>query len=346
VTTRVLVIGAGAVGQVFGYHLQRAGAAVTFFVRDKHKERVQRGFDLYALSMLRGRRARVEPVHFERFEVITSLADIAAGRFEQVYLALPSNAVRDPWMKELAAALGSSDPNAATIISIQPMADDREAILAAGVPEARLVSGLISFLAYAAPLEGETRFAASGLAYWLPPLTAAPFSGPDARTRAVVRLLNQGGLHARRHPDVPRTVGFPTAIGMAYITALEAAGWSLRAFRTGPELSLGARAAREASAIVARTTGKAFLSTQLTAALAFYPALIRLVLWFAERIVPLPLEAYVRAHFTKVREQTRLILSSLITAGHTANLPVHELEVLTEETAKSLERTAHQETSM
>ena len=46
-TTRVLVVGAGAVGQVYGRHARQGGADVTFFVREKYRDTVSRGFDIY-----------------------------------------------------------------------------------------------------------------------------------------------------------------------------------------------------------------------------------------------------------------------------------------------------------
>ena len=40
---RVLLVGAGAVGQVYGYHLQKGGAQVAFFVRPKHRAEAEGG---------------------------------------------------------------------------------------------------------------------------------------------------------------------------------------------------------------------------------------------------------------------------------------------------------------
>lgn len=117
-------------------------------------------------------------------------------------------------------------------------------------------------------------------------------------------------------------------IGMAYLTALEAVDWSLRALRASSELALAARAGREAIAIVARTWGPPAPIARLGMALAVRPVLVTLALWFAERVMPLPLEAYLRTHFTKVGEQTRLIVSSVIADGRAASLPVRELEAL------------------
>jgi ketopantoate reductase len=321
---RILVVGAGAVGQVFGHHLARGGAALTFFVREKYRAEVARGFEMYRLPAFGGRERAIAPVRFEGFDVISSLAEISARSFDQVYVTLPSDAVRSPWMRELANAL----PRDATVVSLQPTREDRAAILEAGVPEDRLVSGMIAFVAYAAPLEGETRFAKPGMAYWFPPLGASPFSGPKGRARAVVELLRRGGLPARTHPDVPRAVGFPTAIGMSYLTALEAAGWSLGALARGPLLALGARAGREASEIVRHGSGAPDLGTRVAAGLSRRAPLVRMGLWIAERMAPFPVEEYLRVHFTKVGAQTRLIVASLIEQGREAALPVDALGAL------------------
>ena len=80
---RVLVVGAGAVGQVYARHAQQGGAEVTFFVRDKYRNEVARGLDLYPLN--RGQRHRTEPVRFEGFEVVSRTDEVAAQRFDQVY---------------------------------------------------------------------------------------------------------------------------------------------------------------------------------------------------------------------------------------------------------------------
>jgi 2-dehydropantoate 2-reductase len=90
----VLVIGAGAVGQVFGDHLSRAGASITLFVREKYREDVARGFDMYRLTTLGGGTRRIEVDRFDAFDVVSSTSEIAARRFDQVYVTLPSDAVR------------------------------------------------------------------------------------------------------------------------------------------------------------------------------------------------------------------------------------------------------------
>src|SRR5512140_3185515 len=79
---RVLVVGAGAVGQVYARHAQQGGADVTFFVPEKCRDQIARGLDLSPLN--RGRRRRPEPVRFEAFSVMSRTSEVAASRFDQV----------------------------------------------------------------------------------------------------------------------------------------------------------------------------------------------------------------------------------------------------------------------
>ncbi len=48
---RVLVVGAGAVGQVYGLYLRRGGARVSFLVKPAHAAWCQRGFALHRLRL-------------------------------------------------------------------------------------------------------------------------------------------------------------------------------------------------------------------------------------------------------------------------------------------------------
>ena len=47
----VLIVGAGAVGQVYGYHLAKGGADVSFYIREQYAAELDRGFELYQLSL-------------------------------------------------------------------------------------------------------------------------------------------------------------------------------------------------------------------------------------------------------------------------------------------------------
>jgi 2-dehydropantoate 2-reductase len=240
-----------------------------------------------------------------------------------VYLTVSSTALRGPWLPGLARAAGD-----ATVISLQPGIEDRTHVLRF-VPEDRLVSGLISLISYAAPLPGETRFREPGMAYWFPPLSPSPFSGPAARVDAVVAALRAGGMPAKRHPDVPGLAGFPSAIMMPYLVALEAGGWSFD--RLGENAPTAARAAREAIAVVAARPEAGRRPPFI--GLAARPLVVRAGLWLGRRILPLDLETYLREHFTKVGDQTRLMMSQYIDHARSRGLPSAALESLSQSVA-------------
>ena len=65
-TLRVCIVGAGAVGQVYGLHLQRGGAEVSFLVRDKYAEETAAGMVLHPL------RDKGSHGHGGRFVEVTS----------------------------------------------------------------------------------------------------------------------------------------------------------------------------------------------------------------------------------------------------------------------------------
>lgn len=315
----VLVVGAGAVGQVYGRHLQAGGAKLTFFVRDAYRATVEQGLAFYPLNGPR----RDEPVRFTAFSVVTRPDEVAARRFDQVYLAVSSPALAGAWLPALIAAAGD-----ATVVALQPGADDRARLLAAGVAEDRLVSGMITLISYAAPLPGEARFARPGTAYWFPPLAPSPLSGP--RAAEVVAALRAGKLPARRHRDAPGAAAFPSAIMMPYLVALELAGWSLAALWRSDAGRRGGLAAAEALGAVAASLGR---RPPLAMRLAARPRVLRLALWLARAIVPLPLEIYLREHFTKVHAQTLEMVAGYLAEGRRAGVPVGTLEALLAEVA-------------
>ncbi len=309
---RVLVVGAGAVGQVFARHLVAGGADVTFLIKPKYADECRRGFVLYPL----GRRARA-PVSIA-CPAIASAAEATNVHWDQIYLTVSSTALRGDWLGELAGATGD-----ATIVMLQPSLDDH-AYIAEHVAPARIVDGTINFLSYHAPLPGETRFAEPGMAYWLFP-GRAPFSGEDARVGAVVAALRAGRLPAKRVPDVHTSNAFPSALLSMFVAALEASDWSFRGMRTGGNARLGARAAAQAIRVVGRALDQ---RVPFAMRIAARPFALRMVLRIAPRIAPLDLEAYMKVHFTKVSDQMREGLRTYVARGRTTGLDVTAIEQL------------------
>lgn len=291
---RCLLVGAGAVGQVYARHLQLGGAEVAFLVRPKYAAEARAGFDMYPLDR---KDARREPVRLEGFSALTAADEVARARWDAVLLCVASTALREgTWLADLARAAGD-----ATIVMLQPGIEDRDCVLEC-VPAERLLSGMIGMVSYHAPLPGES-VPRPGIAYWLPPLAETPLSGPRERAEPVVEALVRGGIRSRLHPNVPAALAFGGAVLDMHIAALECTGWSFRELRRDPTaLALASRAAREAIAIASRRLGvRAPLAPRLVR-----PCLMRIATRLAPRLAPLDLETYFRVHFTKVGAQRRL----------------------------------------
>src|SRR5262245_47095522 len=129
---KALVVGAGAVGQVFGRHLQLGGADVTFLVRDKYAAACRDGFLMYPLN--RRARDRATPVRFDGAGVVTE----PDGQWDQVWITVSSTALRAGGLVDgLASRTG-----AATIVTLQPGYEDGAYVRRFVDPE-RVVYGII-----------------------------------------------------------------------------------------------------------------------------------------------------------------------------------------------------------
>lgn len=303
---RVLIVGAGALGQVYGRHLSLAGDDVTFLVKPKYAEAAAAGFSMVQLSA-GGRRT---PVRFEGFGVIT---EIGEARFDEIWLAVSSDALAGTWLDDLLASMGD-----ATLVVLQPGIDQRERILGQS-PSDRVVFGVPSIVSYHAPLGDEPD---AGTAYLLPPLAKTALSGPGAG--AIVRRLRRGGMPATRVRDAVWAGVVPTALLITHVAALELAGWSFAAMARGELLALAARAAREAIVVAAR-----HLDRRPPLVRHFVrAALVRIAGWLGRRFAPFDLEAYLRVHFQKTGPQTRLLLERTIAHGLEHGAPVEALDRL------------------
>lgn len=311
---RVLLVGAGAVGQVFGRYLQAAGREVSFFVKEKHAEEARRGFTLYPLGAFK---KHPPPERFTGFGVLVSVEEVARQTWSEVWLCVSSTALREgTWLEELARATGD-----ATWVALQPGPEDRELLLR-WVPAERLVTGMIPFISFQAPLKPGEPPAEPGVAYWIPPLTRGPFSGPPERLQEVLRTLRAGGYPAQAQPDTARSAAIPNAVLIVFVDALEKAGWSFERFLQPDSLERTSQAAREAVQVAARRVGVKDSSVLPL----LRPALFRTLLPLAAHMAPFDLEAYLKFHFTKVRAQTVLTLRTYAELGRKAGLPVQHLE--------------------
>lgn len=289
---KALVVGAGAVGQVYGLHLQRGGATVGVFVKDKHLAAAQAGFTLHPV-----RRAGTN------FAPDSVLCDAQAvgehGPWDQVWLCMSSPALRAwPAVGEVLSAAGPD----ATVICLQPGIEDMDFVADKLGGDERLVQGLITMISWHAPLPGQ-QVDPPGVAFWLPPGAAPPFAGAPARAKAVAESLAAGGYAARARKDIRGQSAFGSATLLPLMAGLELAGWTFSGLRAGRWLTVACRAGRQAHPIAAARLGRR--GGGLLLRLLLQPWVLGLVSRIAPIVTPFPLEIYLREHFTKVGDQTR-----------------------------------------
>lgn len=293
---RVLIVGAGAVGLVYGQGLARAGHSVTFFIKEKYRADLAAGVTVV-------RQYRLLPdkvVLFADYELLTDWQEVAQQQFDQVWLAIPSTAVRQLPCAAIKSAIGD-----ATLVMLQPAAPDYRLLLQHW-PAAQIVKGMINLISYYHPMPGQTALAAARplcVAWYLPPafmpmpLSAAEKAGE--RLAATQALLRAGGFPAKQVADAVATARLPNALLMTFLCALQASDWSFARLRhNAARLALLTRAQKDLLATLEPGAG-----WQVPA-----PWLYRVGLGVASWVLPFSLETYLQEHFTKVGAQTDLYL--------------------------------------
>ena len=285
----ILIVGAGAVGQAYAFHLAQSGAAVTFLVKDKYLRTMEHGLDIHVLAgPQRGRH------HLTHLRITSELDEAMEGAWDQVWLCVSSPALHGDWLNTLCSKLGD-----ATLVMLQPGMHDYERVTRL-VPESQVVRGMITLVSYKAPLEGDTGEPA--MTWWFPPFSPTPFAGESTRVNEVVSPLKAGGLPAKHVRELDTQLRVGSALLMPLIAALEDAEWSLDQVSQPERLKLAAKAARQCLDI--SIPGR----LNLVKALLTRPWLLHLALSIAPRLTPFNLEAMLRFHFTKVGLQTRVML--------------------------------------
>lgn len=309
---KVLVIGAGAVGQVYGYHMTRGGAEVSVLVKPKYRDEALGGWSLkqHRLFGMSQKSYRWVP-----HQVFTSLRE-AKGIWHQVWLAVPSPALSEPWIQDLQHCVGD-----ATVVLLTPGINDFQ-ILSEHYPANKIVSGMISMVSYAAPLPGQNLEKCT--AYFFPPFSPSPFQGPPERATSAAEFLQRGGCPASVVKDARIQGALASSIMMPMIVGLEQEGWELKRFLNSATFELSLEAATQALAIVKREF--ALQSTKIERLLN--PKLLKFGLSMAPVFAPFPLEPYLQVHFTKVRSQTDQMMQRYIMLSERHDLPAAKITSL------------------
>ncbi len=320
---KVLIVGAGQVGVVYAHHLKAGGADVSFLIKERHVATARRGFHLYRLRLGR----KPQHSHLTGIPVLTGNQEVvAAGPFEVILLAVPSPAFREgTWLQDLVTAC----PHA-LIAPLQLTTGDKE-WLEELLGKERFCQGFISLISFAAPL-GPLKVPAPGTAYFIPPLAPAPFTGPASARQRLQELaahFTKGGMHSTVVDNIDGGARLPDAALFALVSALELVGWRIDALKGTDAFNLGLAAAREREAVFeARGAGAPPAALKLLT-----PMTSRMILCAAAKVMPLPLEDFIRVHFIKVNQQFQEERRRIMAQGAARGVPTPRMKELHERLA-------------
>lgn len=305
----VLIVGAGAVGLVYGHNLVSAGHQVTFLVKEKYQQALeedkQKGIVLYHLNKDKHLQ---QPLYFTNFSTITQWGD--AEGFDLIALTISSTALRQLPLPTIKEKIDNSNKNV-SLLMLQPSEEDLEH-LAQVIAKEHILQGMITLISYHTDNINEG-INPAGTAYYLPPLpmpiSATHFLHQKDPLNEVVTLFNQSGIKAKVVKSALDESRLISAFFMTFLCALEAANWQFDRLRNSEELLLKLSAAQRdllpqkimASGVFAQIK-KELLKSLLK------PWIYKILIRISPTFIPLPLEAYLKKHFIKVRPQTLMYM--------------------------------------
>ncbi|MBL8741790.1 MAG: hypothetical protein JNK04_11870 [Myxococcales bacterium] len=252
--------------------------------------------------------------------MLTDAADLAHHPVDQVWLCLPTDALEETSLRALAEAAPT-----ATIVSLAP-GHFVKALVDRSFGPKRTVYGLIGMSSFVSPMKGSTdpreTGTPAGIAYML---AVTKLGGEnERRTLDAVSALRAGDCPTDYAPNVMNEMTLSSAMLMAVIASLEAAGWSFTTMREPARARLAAAAIEESLSIAAATTGEAF---PLYGKLLVAPV-VSMAALLAPKLAPLDLERFLEVHFGKVAEQTTLLLTTTQNDGERLGLSTAALSEL------------------
>jgi len=223
----VLIVGAGALGVATGYHLNLAGAAVTYLVRPARLQALQAPQVLYCYD-------DAQLKHFTDFHAVDSVAEAAKLSYDFVLVTLDGSSCQSADGTRLLAELGEAIRGTAAVAVIAGIGVREHCRQTMQLPDDRVVEGTMRMFSYQVdrvtmPLHPPTdpkQLARASMAYRHPSGKAGfMVAGKPAKAaRDFAELYNQCGvsscnrMNARLYSTFVRSF-FPVA------AVFDLAGW-------------------------------------------------------------------------------------------------------------------------
>ncbi|WP_355585881.1 2-dehydropantoate 2-reductase N-terminal domain-containing protein [Xanthomonas cannabis] len=141
----VLIVGAGSVGIITGYHLSLAGAAVTYLVRPHRQEQLARPQMLYSYD-------DHQLKEYKGYDILTATSQVIGRAFDFVFVALDGASLQAESGQEAAKELGRAfrDTSTGVILASVGFGLRKWFIGQSGLPETQVTNGNIASFIYEA----------------------------------------------------------------------------------------------------------------------------------------------------------------------------------------------------
>ncbi len=320
---RILIVGAGAMGVVSGYHLTLSGAAVTFLVRPHRLEPLGRPQILYCYDdgTLKS---------YESYRLVSDPDALAPDKYDYVVITLDSAALRDPEGEFLISAIGRITGGTSTRVILGSVGIELRPwfLSLSGIAGEQVTNGSLGIQCHpvsgaALPLHPPTDaglLAQADLAYrhcW-PFGFAVDDSAPEVAERFAALYSASGVSRCVIEPAEEKATS--TACFFPQLAACDIAGWP-RAADIDPESEfwqLATAATREIQGL--RIHG---VSSQKTKEQKNAADILHFWRTWEQDMLPLDLQGFNRFHHGgKVNRQDRQILSDCIALGDVDGQPM------------------------
>ena len=332
---RILVVGAGAVGQVLGAALaERHEVAFLLKPSSAAAAKAKDGFSMAVRRLPIRLLLQFQRPHLRHkgLAVFVKPEEAAAsGSWDVVILAIAAPALRDEqWLCSLVDSVvqmygvDNMDGHTTTLCFVAGgvAGSERELLLRAGAHPAQLAHIGFTCIAWEPPLvplsagggaiPGSGAVADSNTTVEFVSASPLLLSGPKGHVQPLAAALRAGGLPTSVVTNVDKELGYADAVLLPFCCGLEAAHWSFARLRRDAHLrALTAGASRECLAVTQATVGRSLL--WMLVALFLRAWTIYLILLLAPLVLPFDLEAYLRQHFglkRGVHGQTSLFLDA------------------------------------
>ncbi len=296
---QILIIGAGAVGLVYGKHFSDAGHSVTFYVREKYIDDLSNGSVLYHINK---DKKLNQSIQYKNYELVSSFEEVGQKKYDQIYLSFSSTALMKFDFKGFKENLKGNP----TIVMLHPSKSDYD-ILNQTFPADQIVQGMITLISYQAPLVTE-QADPPGIAYYLPPMMPTPVSGPNERAKEVVSLFKDGKMAAKVNKSVEMEALFPTAFLSSFLIGLEASDWKFKKMKKDKHLLSILKQSVDEVMTALETQYK--VKRPMPMKLVNSRRMTKLLLTLAPKVMPMDIETYFEYHFKKVNDQTKMYVNN------------------------------------